>query len=313
MLPFTFTVAEDLTAYDTQLQAYRRSLLGWLGVMALVLLAAQAAVLHWGLRPLRQVTADLEQLQRGQANLLPGPHPREIQGLTDNLNRLLLHERRQQQRYRDAMADLAHSLKTPLALMRAELREAHVAPALSARLDEQIAGMDRAVGFHLQRAGAAGRQPLAAAWPLEPSVERLMAALRKVHADKAVSVQMHIDPGLQARLDEGELTEVLGNLLDNAFKWCAGQVSISAGTQPPATLWLEVHDDGPGFDAEVGERILERGVRADEHTPGHGIGLAVVRDIVEGHEGCIELRRSPLGGACVRVIWAGAAGQSAAG
>ncbi len=121
--PFTFSVAEDLTPYHEQLAVYRRSLWTWLGAMALLLLAAQWAILRWGLSPLRRVADELTRLEQGKQERIAGNYPTELQRLTENLNTLLTHERAQQKRYRDALADLAHSLKTPLALVRAALRE----------------------------------------------------------------------------------------------------------------------------------------------------------------------------------------------
>lgn len=308
--PFTFAVAEDLRPYEAQLQAWRRSLWGWLGGAAAALLLAQAAVLHWGLRPLRRMAGELRRLQAGEVPRLGGPHPRELQALADNLNRVLDHEHRQQDRYRDALGDLAHSLKTPLALMRAELRGASVEATLESRLDEQIDRMDRAVAYHLQRAASSSATALAPPLALAEPVRRLTAALRKVHADKPVQVRCDIAQTLRVRLDEGDATEALGNLLDNAFKWCRSEVAIAAAVLPDGTLRIDVDDDGPGFDPTIGARVLERGVRADERVPGHGIGLAVVREIVHAHGGRVELARSPLGGARVRLEVPGLGGGS---
>jgi two-component system sensor histidine kinase PhoQ len=294
---FTFAVAEDLASYEQQLADYRRTLWGWLGAMALLLLAAQAATLRWGLRPLRDLTLALARLEKGQDARLEGEHPAELQGLADNLNALLTRERAQQTRYRNALADLAHSLKTPLALVRAELRRGDVSPALRAQLDEQVQRMDRVVDHQLQRAAAAGRSALAPPMPLRPLVERLRAALAKVHADKAPAWVLDIPAETRVRIDEGDLTELLGNLLDNACKWCVHRVRVT-GTGHGHALHLDVEDDGPGIDTAMGRAVLQRGVRADQTTPGHGIGLAVVRDIVDALGGELEIHRSAaLGGA----------------
>ncbi len=303
---FTFAVAEDLAPYERQLADYRRTLWGWLGAMAVLLLGAQAATLRWGLRPLRQLTQALARLEKGQDARLEGEPPAELQGLTDNLNALLARERAQQARYRNALADLAHSLKTPLALVRAELRRGPTDPALRAQLEEQVQRMDHVIDHQLQRAGAAGRSTLAPPMPLRPLVERLHAALAKVHADKAPAWAVEIPPRARVRLDEGDLTELLGNLLDNACKWCTGSVRVAC-TAAGTTLILNVEDDGPGIDAALGMAVLQRGVRADQATPGHGIGLAVVRDIVDALGGELEISRSAvLGGAHITLRLPGA-------
>lgn len=296
---FTFSVAEDLSAFKQQLGVYRRTLLTWLGAMALLLLAAQWFTLRWGLRPLRTVADELRRLERGEQERITGDYPTEVSRLTDNLNNLVANERARQKRYRDALADLAHSLKTPLAVLRGELTGAPPASVASAR--EQVDRMDRIVGYHLQRASAAGRRALATPITLRPVVERLLKALAKVHADKGVQTQVDIEPGLRFSGDEGDLTEMLGNLLDNAFKWCTRKVRVSA-TPEARTMTLRVEDDGPGIAAEDARRVLERGVRADEAVPGHGIGLAVVRDIVEAYEGRLEFKRSDLGGLSASLI-----------
>jgi len=300
--PFTFSVAEDLAPFEAQLAAYRRSLWGWLGAMGLLLLGAQWLTLRWGLRPLRQVAAELGRMKQGAQQRIAGDYPGEIKLLTDNLNTLLAHERAQQQRYRDALADLAHSLKTPLAVIRAELGPSSDAPARSLR--EQIERMDHIVGYHLQRASTAGRATLMAAQPLRPAVERVLQALAKVYADKPVSVQIEIDADTGFRGDAGDLTELLGNLLDNAFKWCRGRVRVQ-GRAHGGQLTLSFEDDGPGIAGDDAQHVLERGVRADQSRPGQGIGLALVRDIVTAYGGRIEMSRSDLGGAAVVVIVSG--------
>jgi len=296
--PFTFSVMEDLAPFEQQLDVYRHSLWSWLGAMAVLLLAVLWLTLRWGLSPLRRVANELGNLEEGRQQQLTGDYPSELRGLTDNLNALLVRERAQQQRYRDALADLAHSLKTPLALMRGSLREGPAARASERMLEEQIERMDRIVGYHLQRASTSGRRALAAPRPLRPVVDRLASALAKVHAAKPVEMQVEVDAGLRARVDDGDLTELLGNLLDNAFKWCAGRVRVRGALQE-AALTIQVEDDGPGVAPSRAQEVLERGVRADESVPGQGIGLAVVRDIVAAYDGRIEIGRSDLGGARV--------------
>ncbi len=302
--PFTFSVAEDLQPYHEQLNIYRRSLLGWLGAMALLLLVAQLLILRWGLSPLRHVADELTRLEQGQQEDIAGNYPTEVRRLTDNLNTLLTHERARQKRYRDALADLAHSLKTPLALVRGALSMAKPEPELGRALEEQVERMDRIVGYHLQRAAASGRSGLAAPLPVRPAVERTLKALAKVHAEKKIETEVTIDPAVRFRGDEGDLMELLGNVLDNACKWCSGRVRVSAALSE-GELALSVEDDGPGISDADAQRVLERGNRADQSVPGHGIGLSVTRDIVEAYGGRIVIARSALGGASVTLLLPG--------
>jgi two-component system sensor histidine kinase PhoQ len=299
--PFTFTVAEDLTEFNAQLAIYRHSLWGWLGGMALLLLAAQALVLRSSLRPLRRVTVELSAIETGRQKRLEGQYPREIQRLTDNLNALLKREHAQQKRYRDALADLAHSLKTPLAVMRGALAGEAERHALSTTVEEQVVHMDRIVEYQLQRAATAGRSAgLAARIPVQPVVAKIVASLDKVYRDKQVATVVEVDGKTDFRGDEGDLTELLGNLTDNAYKWCAKAVRIGAQVHD-GRITIVVEDDGPGIDTAEAQLILERGVRADQAVPGHGIGLAIVHDIVNAYEGEIAIGKSRLGGAAVKL------------
>ena len=296
--PFTFSVAEVFEPYRQQLSIYRRSLWGWLSAMAVLLLAAQWAILRWGLRPLRKVADELTRLERGQQDQIAGKYPTELMRLTENLNTLLTHERAQQKRYRDALADLAHSLKTPLAVVRAAMSETKPDTELTRNLDEQVDRMDRIVGYHLQRAGTSGRSGMVVAQPVLPAVERMLVAMGKVYADKRIRNEVLVDPSIRFRGDEGDLMELLGNVLDNAFKWANGRIRITASLRD-SRLNLTVEDDGPGIPEADAQRVLQRGARADESVPGHGIGLAVTRDVVEAYGGHILIARSDLGGAAV--------------
>lgn len=297
---FTFSVAEDLAAFNTQLAHYRRSLWGWLGAMALLLLLAQAVLLRWGLRPLRRVAAEIRAIEGGEKERLGSDYPPELKALTENLNGLLLRERAQQQRYRDALGDLAHSLKTPLAVMRGALA-GQLREALAATVAEESEKMQRIVDYQLQRAATMGpSSPLAASVEIGPLAQRIMASLDKVYRDKAVSAELHVDKAPGFRGDQGDLLELLGNLLDNAYKWSAGRVKLSIATEA-GKLTLLVEDDGPGIAPADIERILQRGARADQSTPGQGIGLAVVAGIVQAYGGEIAIGASALGGAGITI------------
>jgi two-component system sensor histidine kinase PhoQ len=303
---FTFSVAEDLAAFNTQLAHYRRSRWSWLGAMALLLLLAQAVLLRWGLRPLRRVAAEIRAIEGGEKERLGSDYPTELKALTENINGLLQRERAQQQRYRDALGDLAHSLKTPLAVMRGALSEQSRGAlseqsSLAAIVAEESEKMQRIVDYQLQRAATMGpSSPLAATLEIRPLAERIIASLDKVYRDKAISAEMHVDKAPGFRGDQGDLLELLGNLLDNAYKWSASRVKLSVGTEA-GKLTLLVEDDGPGIAPADIERILQRGARADQSTPGQGIGLAVVASIVQAYGGEIVIGNSTLGGAGITI------------
>ena len=294
---FTFSVSEDLAEFNAQIYQYRQSLWGWLAALAVLLLLVQAAVLRWGLRPLRVVARDLNAIESGRQEKLQGNYPKEIKPLTDSLNSLIQHEHAQQIRYRNALSDLAHSLKTPLAVMRGALSSDKA--SLPATVEEQVERMDDIVAYQLQHAATAGTTKLMAApIPILPIAEKIITALHKVHHEKGVSTKIRIASSVTFPGDEGDLMELLGNLLDNAFKWCSKSVQISAVAEQ-GQLIVIVEDDGAGIAPSQAENLLQRGVRADEAVPGHGIGLAIVRDIVAAYEGSLTVGRSSLGGAAV--------------
>jgi two-component system sensor histidine kinase PhoQ len=298
--PLVFSVIENLTPYEVQLNSYRRSLWIWLGAMALLLLIAQGAVLAWGLRPLHTVAREIKAIESGSQEELKEDYPQELRRLTDNINALIIREHAQQGRYKNALSDLAHSLKTPLTILRGLEPSDQQAGELARTLEEQVARMDSIVQYQLQRAATAGRSALAPPLPVKPVAERLLATLAKVYRDKAITVSATIAEPATFRGDEGDLMELLGNLLDNAFKWCHGTVALSASCEGNRVV-IRVEDDGPGIDQDKAEQVLQRGVRMDETTPGHGIGLPMVRDIVEVYGGEMTINRSDMNGSAVEV------------
>lgn len=299
---YTFGVAEDTGEMELEVARFRASLMGWLAGMSLLMLGALVLVLRWGLMPLGRVAAQVSAVERGDQTLIQGTYPMEIAGLTDNLNALLAHERARHRRLDDALGDLAHSLKTPLAVMRGAIDEDLGLPQTRALLDEQLGRMVHIVEHQLNRArtGNPGAPALMAPVSVRRALERLAAALAKVYRDKSVQVEIQVDPGLVFRGVEADLFEMLGNLLENAFKWCEHRVRISGGTEG-TILELLVDDDGPGIVPQQAHLLLARGARADESMPGHGIGLAVVRDICDAYGGTFGLEDGPLGGVRCRL------------
>jgi two-component system, OmpR family, sensor histidine kinase PhoQ len=297
----TFSVAASLTPYEQQLWGFRRKLFGWFGGLMLVLVAALAALLRWVLSPLRRMEREIHEVEEGRSDALGNGYPRELSGVATNLNTLLMGERKRVARYRDTLGNLAHSLKTPLAVMRAALASNN--SVSEAVLNPEIDRMSAIIEHQLKRAAASGGALLGQApVDLAPIVAELRVALLKVYARKDLSIELAVAPNCQFIGDRGDLTELLGNVLDNGCKWCRSAVRLTASVDGSfATrerLSIVVEDDGPGISAEDRIRIGQRGVRTDENVPGHGIGLAMVQDTVEMYGGTLTIDESAsLGGA----------------
>lgn len=294
--PLVLSVLEDKAAFDREVGTFGRTLWAWLGGAALLLLLSQTVLLEWGLTPLRRVAQEIRRIEQGEQSEIAGTYPTEIAALTDNLNTLVRQERVRQTRYKEALSFLAHSLKTPLAVLRTALGE----PArLPAAVTEQVSRMDAIVQHQLGRAAASGSARFAPQLPLAPILNRIRDSLEKVYADKGLAFRLDCPADLSWRIDEGDAFEMLGNVMDNAAKWARHRVVVSA-SRDANRLNLRVEDDGPGFSDT--QSILQLHVRADEQVPGHGVGLAVVDQLVKSHEGDLHLSRSDLGGARLDIV-----------
>ncbi len=295
---YTFLAMEDTQAFAHQLQEFRATLLGWLIAAAMLLLLAQLVVLRWGLSPLRKLTSELRSMEAGQKEELTGRHPDELRPLSEALNALLRSERSRQTRYRNALADLAHSLKTPLAVMRGLIDPCTPRDDHSARLDEQIARMDQIVEYQLKRAAAAGGPTTVRPVELRPLVAMVSRSLAKVYHQKPIDYGISVPADLKVHVDEGDLVEILGNVMDNASRFCRRCVRVGAAVDE-LQLNLHIDDDGTGFPPDQRDALLARGVRMDTRSAGQGIGLSVVAEIIKAYRGSIRLEDSPLGGARV--------------
>lgn len=242
---------------------------------------------------MRRLTHQLGHIEESGQPRIEGQYPKELAPLAEALNAMLAAERNQQTRYRNALGDLAHSLKTPLAVLRGQADDPALPAPLGAQVNEQLLRMQHIVDYQLRRAAAAGSRTLSEPVALRPLADKILAALVKIYP--GLQSKNDIAADLRLRADQGDLYEIIGNLLDNAAKYGRGQVRISAA-RTQKKLLLTVEDNGPGFPDQA-ENLLERGVRADSRTPGQGIGLASVAEIVKAYEGSIELGRSELGGA----------------
>lgn len=299
---FTFSVAEDLAELRSEATRFRSSLTAVLGVMGILLIVALVALLRWGLRPLQRVAREVSAIEDGSQQRLSDDYPRELRALTHNLNALLAHSEARQARLGNALGDLAHSLKTPLSVMRGTIAESRLDADTAQVLNDHVANINRIIDYQLQRArtGASQHPGLASRIPLRQIAERVAGSLQKMYPAKGVTLENLIAENADFHGNEGDLMEVLGNLLDNAFKWCRERVRVLADRQH-TELRLVVEDDGPGIAPGIAQHLLERGARADESSPGHGIGLAVVRETAEAYGGRVRIERSQLGGTRVLV------------
>jgi len=306
---FTFSVAEDLETFMDQLEGFSRTLWGWLAALAGLLLVAQLLLLRWSLAPLDRMAIELRRVREGESDRLAGPYPRELHLLTSSLNSLLDHLRARETRYRNSMQDLAHSLKTPLAILRTAASSETDPERLRRGLDEQIERMNGIVRHQLGRSSGSGREIMIRPVELRTACIRIAKALEKVDAERRIAFEVDVPGDLRFHGDEGDLLEVLGNLLENARKYADSRARVQARASGAAVgaggLEIDIEDDGPGIPPALRRIVRERGGRADQAHPGQGLGLSVVDDIVRAYRGRLEIGDSDLGGAKIRVSFPG--------
>lgn len=291
----TFSVAVSLTPYEEQLWVFRSRMLGWFTGLMVLLLVSMAALLRRVLAPLRRLEREIHEVEEGRSEMLGSGYPRELSGVARHLNALLVGERKRVARYRDTLGNLAHGLKTPLAVMRSALH-ADVGSG-GTTIGSEIDRMTDIIEHQLKRAAASGGALLGQA-PVAVGVVAmdLRGALLKVYSRKDLSIELAIQEGAYFIGDRGDFVELLGNLLDNACKWCRERVRVAV-TVEEGGLALVVEDDGPGIAEENRVKVLERGMRTDEKVPGYGLGLAMVYDTVDLYGGKLVVEESGLGGA----------------
>ncbi len=299
---YTVQVAENERAFIAQVARFRQSL--WLGFFGIgvVLLLVQTVIFRWGLKPLRDVAVEVNRIERGEKSEISGEYPLELQSLTKNLNALIRTNDSSLKRYRNALGDLAHSLKTPLAVLRTTVDRGTLSDSADAALSESLDRLDATINYQLHRAAAAGRSAIGGSFEIQIDIDRIVDSLRKVYADRPISIGAEIQRGTRFRGDRGDLLEIVGNVADNACKWARSEVRIDIGYRGDRndpqrrSLVIEIRDDGTGMPEESITRALQRGARLDESTAGHGIGLAVVKDLVEEvYNGELLITSSPTG------------------
>ncbi len=306
---FTVSVAESMSAYHAQLARFRQQLMVWFGGALILLIAVQATTLRWLMQPLRRVAREIAEVEAGTREELGGGYPNELAGVARNFNALMRSEHARLARYRESLGNLAHSLKTPLAVIRSALERGGRTPP-PAEVAEQLERVDAIVRYQLQRAAMSGAvSPARRRVSVRQTLDKVRSSLSKIHAEKAPRFVVELGGEPVFHGEEADLLEILGNLMDNACKWCRGTVRVRAGMVPdpwPQTLEIVVEDDGPGIPEAVAAQVRRRGVRADPAVPGSGLGLAMTQELVELLGGTLTVARSggddALGGAALRVL-----------
>lgn len=283
---------------------------GWMLTLTLVLLGAVLVLGVWwqlrlGLRPLRQLRSRLVEVHEGKSAIIEGQYPQEIQPLVSEFNRVLHSNAQVVERARTQAGNLAHAVKTPLAVLANAAKKEN--SALAALVTEQVNATQQQVDYQLSRARvAAAVKTVGVRTAVVPAVQSLSKLLQRAYEHKSVQVQISAhSPELYFKGEAQDLHEILGNVLDNAFKWCEAAISVNVQRQTKAdssSLRISIEDDGPGLKAEQYISVFQRGVRADELQVGSGLGLAIVADLVQLYGGEVHATRAQLGGMRVVIV-----------
>lgn len=268
------------------------------GILAFVFMLGGLSQVRRGLTPVNQLRGRLARLREGRVRRIDGDYPSEVQPLVDDLNELLEHREEAVRRAQAKAGDLAHGLKTPLALLAREAAHAEEAglAEVADGVRQHVDRMRRLVDYHLAHARAAASAAAPGArCVVASSAEPLVRAMSRLYADRGLALQLSVPPGHAVTVERQDLDELIGNLLDNACKWAQSRVALTSSLDNGRVI-VTVEDDGPGVEPGLRARVLDRGVRVDEAAAGSGLGLAIVRDLAAVYGGSIELDRSPLGG-----------------
>lgn len=296
---FEFVVIESTSGVDHQVAGFRSVLWQWLGGVGLILIILQFWIIRVSLKPLRHIVGDLEKIQAGDAQYLDNHYSHELKDIANTLNRLIDNERTHLKRYRNTLADLAHSLKTPLSVLTGIYEKPSLSSADQNNIENQTLLMRQLVDYQLQKAAAKGHQTISKPLDVELIVSQITDSLKKVYADKSLKVINDIERNLKFNAEKGDIFELFGNLLDNAFKWADTTVRVSVknvDNGSVASIQIIIEDDGAGIPEGELVNVLQRGIRVDESVKGHGIGLAVVSELVSLYKGRLESSVGRLGG-----------------
>ena len=300
---YDVVVWRNAVEYFEQLSRFRQTLWTWLIVTTFLLLVVMYMVTRWSLRPLQKIGLEVKAIEDQKQLGFEQDYPDEIAPLTENLNILLKREQYQRQRYRNAMDDLAHSLKTPLAVLTGLSDQIDLDQSQIDTLREQTDRMNQIVSYQLQKATSVADIRISKPVDMVRIIDKLVSALEKVYQEKAILVERKLPAQMFLRMDEGDCLEVVGNLLDNAFKYGTKRITIESLESEEKSMTLVIEDDGEGLSVVEIDQILHRGTRLDQATEGQGIGLAVVGDIVESYNIGLDFSKANLGGLRVSLVF----------
>ncbi len=286
--PLAIHIVQDQALLLAPHQSFRSTLLRWFSGIAAGLLLLSILAYYWTTKPLTRLDYEIRQLERGKQDQLNGKYPSELKVIKEDLNLLLASQNRQKLRYRNHLSDLAHALKTPVAVLRTSPL------AQQPELKEQIDRITAMIEHQLKKASSSGQDIWKKQTALLPLAEKLINALRKIYRDKDCIIELSCAENAFFRGDETDMMEMLGNLLDNACKACHKKVRVRVEQHP---LKLIIEDDGPGIHPTQRQELFQRGIRLDTYADGHGVGLSIVAELINSYSGTIAISDSELGGA----------------
>jgi signal transduction histidine kinase len=299
--PLILVAAADRTPNDTATRRFRNLLAGTMSALFLGMLGAMVAGLRFSLQPLRKIKTDIADVREGVIARLPDDYPSEVRPLTEELNKLIEHNRDIIERSRTHVGNLAHALKTPLAVLK---NEANGATQLDDVVRRQASAMQTNVEHYLKRARmAASAESLGVRTEIRPVLDGLARLLNRLHDARGIEVLVEGGEGVFFRGERQDFEEMIGNLMENACKWARADVRVTVRDDARA-LVIDVEDDGKGLAPAEREAAMKRGVRLDEATPGTGLGLSIVKELAELYKGSFELGEAELGGLLARVRFA---------
>ncbi len=292
--PLAIHIVQTNTMLIAPYLSFRNTLLTWFIWIAAALVLLSVLAYYWTTKPLSNLDQEIRKLEGGEQDHLNGQYPVELTNIKEDLNLLLANQNRQKQRYRNHLSDLAHALKTPVAVLKTS--------ALSEQpeLKEQLDRISAMIEHQLKRASSSGQDIWKKQFDILPHVDKLCNALQKIYRDKELHIHIDCAENATFRGDETDLMGILGNLLDNACKACQRQVKLTVIQNP---LNLIVEDDGPGIAKDARKKLFERGTRLDTYKDGHGVGLSIVAELVSSYSGGMQITDSPMGGARFELIF----------